>query len=303
MNKSRNKLNGQRIAMEDMLKEIYSMQLASDKDWKLNDLVGELGLAEGSASDVCKTFMEIGWAQEVGRGFYRLTRLGSERAVELIRAHRLWEQYLASHEGYPLEKIHAEAHQREHSMSAEEVMALDDNLGHPLWDPHGHVIPGKGDTTLPRAGEVLSDLCVPGNVLKVVSVDDHPEELLAQFVALGIVPRAELTVMKLGSLTLEIKVGNRIIPLAHSAAQHIFVVPLAKLPVALGRLEVGQHAQILELNGRGRLQRRLLSMGFVPGAFVSVVRQAPFGDPVQYRVKKANIALRRKEANILMVKQ
>jgi Fe2+ transport system protein FeoA/Mn-dependent DtxR family transcriptional regulator len=303
MKNNNNRSNGQRIAMEDMLKEIYAMQLAKNGNWDIKDLACQLDLVVGSASDVCSTFVKIGWAQETGQGKFQLTQLGSERAVELIRAHRLWEQYLASHEGYPLEKIHAEAHQREHNMSPEEVAALDENLGIPLWDPHGHAIPDKGETNLPQAGEVLSDLCVPGNVLRVVSIDDHPQELLAQFVALGIVPGAELTIMRLGTRTLEIEVEDRIIPLALSAAQHIFAVTLAKLPVPLGQLEVGQHAQIYELKGKGRLQRRLLSMGFVPGALVSVVRQAPFGDPVQYRIKKANIALRRREANMLMVTQ
>jgi len=175
-------------------------------------------------------------------------------------------------------------------------------MGHPVWDPHGHAIPEKGMAALPKTGEVLSNNCVPGHVLRVVAVDDRPEELLAQFVELGILPGAELTVVKLGSQTLEIEVGDRISPLAFSATQHIYVVPATKFPVPLGRLKVGQRGQIIELKGEGRLQRRLLSMGFVPGAFVSVVRQAPLGDPVQYRVKKANIALRRKEANMLMVK-
>jgi ferrous iron transport protein A len=47
----------------------------------------------------------------------------------------------------------------------------------------------------------------------------------------------------------------------------------------------------------------MLSMGFVPGAEVTVIRQSPLGDPLQYRVKKANIALRRDEANTLLVQQ
>ena len=302
MNKKENGLNKLLIAMEDMLKEIYSLQADKKSTWELNDLVRELGVAEEYTQRICKALVEIGWIQKAGRGQYQLTKLGNERAAELIRAHRLWEQYLSSHEGYSLEKLHAEANQHEHSMTDEEVATLDDTLGHPVWDPHGHAIPEKGMAALPKAGEVLSNNCVPGHVLSVVAVDDRPEELLAQFVALGIVPGAKLIIVKLGSQTLEIEVGDRIFPLAFSATQHIFVVPVTKLPIPLGQLKVGQHAQIIELKGEGRLQRRLLSMGFVPGAFVSVVRQAPLGDPVQYRVKKSNIALRRKEANMLLVK-
>ena len=302
MNKKKNGLNKQLIAMEDMLKEIYSLQADRKSTWELNDLVCELGVAEEYTQGICKALVDMDWIQKVDEEHYHLTPLGNERAVELIRAHRLWEQYLSSHEGYHLEELHAAANQHEHSMTDEEVATLDDTLGHPAWDPHGHAIPEKGMAALPKAGEALSNICVPGHVLRVVAVDDRPEDLLAQFVALGIVPGARLTVLKLGSHTLEIKIGDHIFSLASSAAQHIFVVPVSELPVPLGKLKVGQHAQIIELKGEGRLQRRLLSMGFVPGAFVSVVRQAPLGDPVQYRVKKSNIALRRKEANMLLVK-
>lgn len=295
--------NYQRIAMEDALKEIFSLQGEKDGFWELGDLADVLSVAKAYTQDIGKALVDMGWAKKAGQDRYQLTQLGNERAVELIRAHRLWEQYLAAHRGLPLEALHAEAHQHEHNMSTEEIAALDDALGHPVWDPHGHAIPDEGVTVLFKAGNVLSTTCVPGSVLRVVAVDDHPEELLAQFVVLGIIPGAELTIVELSSSDLEIKIGNRIFPLAFSAAQHIFVVPVTESSVPLGQLKVGECAQILELKGKGKLQRRLLSMGFVPGAIVSVIRQAPFGDPIQYRIKKSNIALRRKEANVILVKQ
>ena len=78
----------------------------------------------------------------------------------------------------------------------------------------------------------------------------------------------------------------------------LYPIPFQK-PIVTRKLE----KELLELQGKGKLQRRLLSMGFVPGAIVSIIRQAPFGDPVQYRIKKSNIALRRKEANVILVRQ
>lgn len=302
MNKMNNKSRNQLIALEDTLKEIYTIQQTQKDSWTVSDLVYELGVSKEYTQDICKALVDIGWIQKTSQDHYELTQLGKDRAIELIRAHRLWEQYLAAHKGYSLEELHAEAHEREHNMSASEVAALDDDLGYPVWDPHGHVIPEKDIAALPKAGEALSSISIPGGVFKVVAVDDRPEELLAQFVALGIVPGVELTVVEIDEKNLRIKAGDHIFPLALSAAQHIYIVPIPKFTVPLGQLNVGQRAQILELKGQGKLQRRLLSMGFVPGAFVSVIRQAPFGDPVQYRIKKANIALRRKEANKLLVK-
>ncbi|RMF29010.1 MAG: hypothetical protein D6759_14765, partial [Chloroflexi bacterium] len=54
----------------------------------------------------------------------RLTEAGRRRALELIRAHRLWERSLADEEGLPLEAVHAEAHRREHETTPEEMEAL-----------------------------------------------------------------------------------------------------------------------------------------------------------------------------------
>ena len=303
MKKNISKQNNKLIAMEDTLKEVYTMQLTQNNFWTLGDLIFKLGVTEEYGQDICKALVGIGWVQKTSQDQFELTQLGKDRAIELIRAHRLWEQYLVAYKGYPLEALHAEAHEHEHDMSTSEVEALDDDLGYPVWDPHGHAIPEKDIAALPKAGEALSSISIPGGVFRIVAVDDHPEDLLAQFVALGIKPGTELTVVELDSKKLKVKVGDQIFPLALSAAQHISIVPVAKSTVPLGKLKVGQRAQILELKGQGKLQRRLLSMGFVPGAFVSVIRQAPFGDPVQYRIKKANIALRRKEADKLIVKR
>jgi ferrous iron transport protein A len=47
----------------------------------------------------------------------------------------------------------------------------------------------------------------------------------------------------------------------------------------------------------------MLDMGFVPGAAVSVLRQAPLGDPVEYGIKGAAVALRRAEASTILVEE
>ena len=58
-----------------------------------------------------------------------------------------------------------------------------------------------------------------------------------------------------------------------------------------------------EVQGGGKHQRRMLDMGFVPGASVSVMRKAPLGDPVEYTVKGTAVALRRREANTILVEE
>jgi len=45
----------------------------------------------------------------------------------------------------------------------------------------------------------------------------------------------------------------------------------------------------------------MLAMGMVPGAGVEVIRAAPLGDPVEYRVKGYCLSLRRAEAGLVEV--
>lgn len=44
-----------------------------------------------------------------------------------------------------------------------------------------------------------------------------------------------------------------------------------------------------------------MEMGFVPGAVIEVLRRAPFGGPVQYRVQGVTISMRSREAACVSV--
>lgn len=73
---------------------------------------------------------------------YRLTGVGEKQAGNVLRAHRLWESYLASI-GTPEEAVHPTAHRLEHIRGAGTVDYLDQKLGKPEVDPHGRKIPPK----------------------------------------------------------------------------------------------------------------------------------------------------------------
>lgn len=69
-----------------------------------------------------------------------LTPKGREKAVFLIKAHRLWESYLAKAE-LPQESLHEIADKLEHSTTPEIVDKISKELKHPTKDPHGKEIP------------------------------------------------------------------------------------------------------------------------------------------------------------------
>ncbi len=128
---------GRHINCEDCLKAIYRVMETSAGCTKA-DVVRLTGLSsarvEASLRQLRKERMV-----EPGSVVLTLTPLGRRRALELVRAHRLWESYLAGEAGIDIETIHDEAERLEHAHElADEV---DAKLGHPRRDPHGEEIP------------------------------------------------------------------------------------------------------------------------------------------------------------------
>ena len=59
---------------------------------------------------------------------------------------------------------------------------------------------------------------------------------------------------------------------------------------------IGAKVQVVRVNGDGAFRQRLLEMGFVKGAQVTVVKNAPLQDPVEYIILDSHISLRHSEA-------
>lgn len=67
-------------------------------------------------------------------------------------------------------------------------------------------------------------------------------------------------------------------------------------PETLAGLEKGRIGYIKKVRGAGPVSRRLMEMGIVPGVRVRVIKTAPFGDPIELKIRGYNLALRRSEA-------
>jgi len=60
---------------------------------------------------------------------------------------------------------------------------------------------------------------------------------------------------------------------------------------------VGTTVQVVRVMGDGAFRQRLLEMGFVRGAQVTVLKNAPLRDPVEYMIMGSHISLRHSEAS------
>jgi len=72
---------------------------------------------------------------------------------------------------------------------------------------------------------------------------------------------------------------------------------------ALSQLLPGERAVILELHLEGASRRRLLDLGFVPGAEVEVAMVSPWNDPTAYWIKGSKVALREEDASKIFVRR
>jgi ferrous iron transport protein A len=70
---------------------------------------------------------------------------------------------------------------------------------------------------------------------------------------------------------------------------------------SLDTLPSGQSARVVNVQGSSAIARRLMEMGVVPGAHITVVRTAPLGDPIQVCLRSYHLALRRMEARAITV--
>lgn len=59
---------------------------------------------------------------------------------------------------------------------------------------------------------------------------------------------------------------------------------------------MGQISRVLNVTGTGRVSKRLMEMGVLPGVEVRVVKTGPFDDPMEIRLLGYNLAIRRNEA-------
>jgi DtxR family transcriptional regulator, Mn-dependent transcriptional regulator len=71
--------------------------------------------------------------------------------------------------------------------------------------------------------------------------------------------------------------------------------------VALAALEPGETGRVWQVKAKGAVRQRLLDMGLLPGATISVERRAPSGDPVWIRLHGYQLSIRRTEAGSIHV--
>jgi DtxR family Mn-dependent transcriptional regulator len=296
-----------RILLEDTLKHIQRCE-RHNETCSLESIAGALEVTVNQAVDIAEELQSMDLIL-IENGDFKLTPAGRDYALRIIRAHRLWEEYLAEQTGFDESEWHDQAEKYEHLLSADEASALAQQLGNPVYDPHGDPIPSSTGEFKHHPGKPLTSMEVE-TPLRIVHIEDEPEEIYAQLVAEGLSPGMFARMTEKSTHRIRFWIGDEEHVLAPIVAANISVVPMPeekieqRVPgVPLNTLEPGERGRVVALSPRlrGADRRRMMDLGILPGTSIDVEMNSPSGDPTAYKVRGALIALREEQAKLIQV--
>ena len=297
----------EKVLIEDTLKYIFKCE-RNQKTCTLESLAGALSTSLARASEILALTLAKGLL-EMSENSFRLTEAGRTTATQVVRAHRLWEKYLADTTGFGESDWHPQAERLEHKLSEEELDRIAASLGYPTHDPHGDPIPNRWGELISHGGIPLSDL--PAQTpARIVHIEDEPDVIYAQILAEELHPQMILEVDEITANRIRFWSDEQEHILAPIVAANISVVPLVdenhlqeSEGVPLDTLQPGQAGLVTEISplSRGVERRRLLDLGIIPGTEVGVEMVNPGGDPTAYRIRGTVIALRSTQARLIRV--
>lgn len=179
-------------AFDDYLKTVYAHTEWQDAPITPSQLATALGIAPSSVTEMVKKLAAAGLVAHQPYGAVRLTDAGRDRALQMVRRHRLIETWLVREFGYAWHEVHDEAEVLEHTISDRLLEGIDQRLGRPRFDPHGDAIPDADGRTEREPFVLLAD-AAPGHTGRVLRVSDRDPDLLQALEDTGIAVGVVLT--------------------------------------------------------------------------------------------------------------
>ncbi|HSO27324.1 MAG TPA: metal-dependent transcriptional regulator [Anaerolineales bacterium] len=298
-----------RVLSEDALKFLHRAE-RNAQPATLQIVAGALQIPAQHAADLLSEMQARELVEWQGDQI-QLTANGRQYALQIIRSHRLYERYLAEETGYSAEEWHELAEQQEHGLTPAEIDQLAARLGNPTHDPHGDPIPtANGQMVYPQR-QLLNGL-ESGQVARIVHLEDEPECVYAQLIALGLHPGLRIEIIEKTPQRIRFWVNGDEQVLAPVLAASVAVTLLAPsqsmdkpVGLPLSSLKPGEHGKIVALSPgmRGAERRRLLDFGLLPGTLIQAELISPSGDPTAYRIRDALVALRTEQAGQIRIER
>jgi DtxR family transcriptional regulator, Mn-dependent transcriptional regulator len=299
----------ERVRSEDALKHIHKFEMEGRRP-TIESIAGALHVSQNDAADLVASMQTNGLLQTT-QGEIHLTPQGRDSALHIIRAHRLWERYLAEETGIDEAEWHGKAEMAEHQLTPAQADALALHLGNPTYDPHGDPIPTADGELIAHGGQPLSMLSLDTTGL-IVHLEDEPEVVYAQLAAEGLHPGMVVRITESAPERIRFWTNGDEHIIAPIVANNISVIPLPEEEVEeaegyerLTCLTPGESAEVVGISQacRGPERRRFMDLGILPGTKTIAEMRSPGGDPTAYIIRGALIALRQEQANLIKVKK
>ncbi len=184
-------------SVQDYIKNIYQ-QTRDSQPTSTVALAEALDIRSASVTNMLQKLSEthpdlVNYRKHYG---VTLTAEGEKAALQIIRRHRLIEQFLFQILDYPLEKIHAEAEELEHVVSPFFMEQIAQIMNEPAFDPHGHPIPDRDLNMNDSRSLTLLANMQPGEKGIVRMITNQSQDLLVFLKSIGVFPGAALKIIQ-----------------------------------------------------------------------------------------------------------
>ncbi len=294
-----------KILTEDILKHSYYL-LAENKEPNIYAIAGRSNIP---AKKILKLIPELEQKKLIKyeNGKILLTEKGLKKAISIIRAHRLYEKYLAEKTSIPKEEWHKLADKIEHELTQKDIEQLAKQLGFPIYDPHGDPIPTK-DGTLPKLQWKRLNNIQTETIVQISHIEDEPEDIYNNIIKKKVAVGKLYKVININPITLKSITTGKTITLTKPETENINIViaePLIEEVFPLTMLKNDEIAEVVKISKDcpANTRRRFLELGFVRGAKVKIYLKSIFGEPIAYVIKDSYIALRKEQAEKILIKR
>lgn len=216
------------LTEENYLKAIYHLSDGGLRSVITNEVAEAMKTKPASVTDMVKKLSAkklITYEKYYG---VTITKQGKADALTIIRKHRLWETFLVQKLNFEWDQVHEVAEQLEHIHSTLLIEKLDEFLGFPIADPHGHPIPDKNGKI--HTGQQIPLCDVSGKkTVTVEAVNVKESSSFLQYLSkIGVYIGAKLSILDKAEFdgSIEIMIdGKKKVFISREASQNILVTP------------------------------------------------------------------------------
>lgn len=212
-------------SIQDYLKSIYELT-DNNKPASTTSLAARLGIKPASVTGMLQKLASaksplVDYHKHKG---VKLTAKGRRAALEVIRHHRLLETWLVRSLGYSWDEVHSEAEKLEHVISEDLEARIASELGNPVRDPHGDLIPNI-DLIMPQDVTTPLSILRPPQKAVILRVKTDDVDLLRHLETLGLIPGAQLEIIDYSQYdnNVTVKVDRQVTVVGPNITQRIYV--------------------------------------------------------------------------------